>query len=136
MGLSNELSCESGSFFCCLNPHRIFQSEVFRLYLSMLEPWVVGLHGLSCFLVVPPSLSANANEGPHALPATAKHAPGILATTLPAPVLQLPPCCESSPPCCPSQPLLQVWTNVSSLTLWLSDLHTVQFSGSSGCFCF
>ena len=29
--LSNELSCESGSF-CLLNTHRFFQSEVLRLY--------------------------------------------------------------------------------------------------------
>ena len=41
MGLSNELSCEAGSFTCChLNPHRFFQSEVLRLYMPALEPWV------------------------------------------------------------------------------------------------
>ena len=29
VGLSNELSCEAGSFFCChLNPHGCFQSVV------------------------------------------------------------------------------------------------------------
>ena len=55
------------------------------------------------------------------------------ATALPAPVLQLLPCWESSPPSCPSLPLLSVWTNVSALTPWLSDFHTVWFSGSSGC---
>ena len=33
----------------------------------------------------------------------------------------------------PSLPLLPVWMNVSSLTPWLSDFHTVWFSGSSGC---
>ena len=33
-------------------------------------------------------------------------------------------------------PLLPVWMNVSSFTPLLSDLHTVQFSGSSGCFLF
>ena len=36
-------------------------------------------------------------------------------------------------PSCPSPLLLPVWMNVSSLTVWLSDFHTVQFSGSSGC---
>ena len=45
-------------------------------------------------------------------------------------------CCESSPPGCPSPPLLPVWMNVSSLTPWLLDFHTVQFSVSSGCFLF
>ena len=41
---------------------------------------------------------------------------------------------ESSPPSCPSPPRLLVWMNVSSLTPWFSDFHTVQFSGRSGCF--
>ena len=49
---------------------------------------------------------------------------------------QLLPYQESSPPSCPSPPLLQVWMNVSSLSPWLSDFHTVQFSVSSGCFFF
>ena len=40
MGLSNELSCEAGSFSCHSTPHRLLQSEVLRLYSSMLEPWV------------------------------------------------------------------------------------------------
>ena len=55
--------------------------------------------------------------------------------------LQGPPptvlfCRESSPPSRASPPLLPVWMNVSSLTPWLSDFHTVQFSVSSGCFLF
>ena len=37
---------------------------------------------------------------------------------------------------CPSLPLLPVWMNISSLTPWLLDFHTVQFSGSSGYFLF
>ena len=37
---------------------------------------------------------------------------------------------------CLSQPLLLVWMNISSLTPWSLDFHTVQFSGSSGCFLF
>ena len=36
----------------------------------------------------------------------------------------------------PSLPLLPVWMNVSSLSPWLSDFHTVRFSISSGCFLF
>ena len=39
-------------------------------------------------------------------------------------------------PGCPSLPLLPVWMNISSLTLWLPDFHTIRFSGSSGCFLF
>ena len=41
MGLSNKLSCESGSFSCCHKLHKFFQSEVLRLNFSALEPWVV-----------------------------------------------------------------------------------------------
>ena len=41
---------------------------------------------------------------------------------------------QSSLSGCPCLPLLLVWTNVSSLTPWLLDFHTVQFSGSYGCF--
>ena len=33
-----------------------------------------------------------------------------------------------------SPTLLPVWKNVSSLTPWLLDFHTILFSGSSGCF--
>ena len=36
-----------------------------------------------------------------------------------------------SAPSCPSPSLLPVWMNVSSLTPWLSDFHTVQYSGRS-----
>ena len=39
-------------------------------------------------------------------------------------------------PSCLSLPLVPVWMNVSSLTPWLSDFHTVWFSGSSACFLF
>ena len=53
--------------------------------------------------------------------------PGLPATALPL-VLSVP--------CCPFLTLLPVWMNVSSLTPWLSDFHTVWFSVSSGCFCF
>ena len=54
----------------------------------------------------------------------------------PALVLQPLSCHESSLPSCPSPPLLPVWMNVSSLTPWLSDFHTVRFSVHSGCFLF
>ena len=44
----------------------------------------------------------------------------------------------ASPLCpgCLCLPLLLVWTNVSSLSLWLLDFHTVLFSVSYGCFLF
>ena len=60
----------------------------------------------------------------------------------------LPASCSLAGPCppatphkssltgCPAPPLLSVWMNVSSLSPWLSDFHTVQFSVSSGCFLF
>ena len=64
------------------------------------------------------------------------------AAALPAPlhsppshwVHQPPPCCESFLPRCPFPPLLLMWMNVSSLSPWLSDFHTVRFSVSSDCF--
>ena len=70
--------------------------------------------------------------------------PHRLAAALPAPlhnppphwVCQLQPCREFSMPGCLSPPLLPVWMNVSSLSLWLSDFHTVCFSFSSSCFLF
>ena len=54
--LSHKLSCDTGSFSHCLNPHGCFQSEVLRLSLPALEPWVVGLAPSP---VVPPSLSTH-----------------------------------------------------------------------------
>ena len=46
LGLSNELSCEAGSFSCChLNPHRCFQSVVW----GFISPrWSPGLGLLPC----------------------------------------------------------------------------------------
>ena len=51
-------------------------------------------------------------------------------------VCQQLPCHKSSSPGCPSPNPLPVWMNVSSLTPWLSDFHTLWFSVSSGGFCF
>ena len=120
MGLSNELSCDTGRFFHQHNPHWFFQSEVLRLYFPMLEPWVARSVSL-------PSCSSKFIHTQmwdcwlHQLP--------------PCPVHQSP-CQEPSLPSCPSLPFLAVWMNVSSLTPWLSDFHTVQFSVTSGCFSF
>ena len=121
MGLSNELSCEGGNFSCYLNPHRCFQSEVLGVYFPALEPWVAWSVSLpSCSYLF---IRMQMWDCP-------------LHQPLPIPVLWWPPCCESSPPGCPSPPLLPLWMNVSSLTPWLSDFHTVRFSGSSGCLLF
>ena len=80
-------------------------------------------------------------RGPSPSPPAAASLPAAALPTLlhnPPPrwVCQLPPCCESSLPSCLSLPLLQVWMSVFSLTLWLLNFHTVQFSVSSGCFLF
>ena len=62
--------------------------------------------------------------------------PTLLHNLPPHWVCQPTPCSMSSLPGCPSPPLLPVWMNVSSLSPWLLDFHTVQFSGSSGWFLF
>ena len=121
VGLSKELSCKAGSFSCCLNPHRFFQSEVLRLYFPALEPWVVWSVSL-------PSCSSWF----------------ICTQRWDLPLCQPPPCSPGSSSChlstsplhpsCLSLPLLLIWMNVSSLTPWLSDFHTVRCSGSSGYF--
>ena len=113
MGLSNRPSCEAGRFSRCCNPHRCFQSEA-RGFISLC--WSSGLHGLSCSPVVPPCLPARKCG-------TSRSSSCRLAA-------------HPLHPGCPSLPLLPVWMNVSSLTTWLWDFHTVQFSGSSGWFLF
>ena len=92
-------------------PPQVF-TEVLRLSLC----WNPGLWGLSHSLVVPSSLSA------------CKRA----MTWSSSCYLAVHPL----HPSCPSPPLLPVWVNVSSLTPWLSDFHTIRFSGSSGYFFF
>ena len=68
VGLSNELSCEAGSFSFCLNSQRCFQSEVLRLYFPAVEPWV------AWSVLLPPQLFLlvylHANVGPPGLPST------------------------------------------------------------------
>ena len=85
MGLSNELSCEAGSFSLCCNTHRFFHSEVVRLYFPTLEPWVAWFVPLPLFLLVHPHM----NVGLPAPPATAlpgppaTDSPGLPAAALP-----------------------------------------------------
>ena len=93
---------------------------------SFISPWwSPRLCGLSCPSVVPPSLTARKCGTAQS---TIRHlaCPGPPATAL----LQV---LSTS---CLSPPLLPVWMNISSLTSWLLDFHTVRFSVSSGCFLF
>ena len=78
--------------------------------------WDPGLCSLSRSPVVPPGLPIHKRG-------TAQSDSCHLATY---------PLCPS----CPSPPLLPVGLNVSSLTPWLLDLHTVWYSGRSGYFSF
>ena len=83
-------------------------------FWSFISPcWNPQLHSLSHSPVVPPGLST--------------HKCGTAWSTT---------CHLVIHPLCPgfwSLALLLVWMNVSFLTPWLSDFHTVQFPGSSGC---
>ena len=123
MGLSNKLSCETESFSCCCNPHRFLQPEVMRLSFPALEPWVawsVSLPSCSSQLVCTKMWDIRVQQPPPRLPQSITHS---LAA------------CPHRPGC-PSLPLLLVWVNVSSLTPWLSDFHTIGFSGRCGYFLF
>ena len=112
MGLSNELSCEAGSFLLP-QPPQVFQSEVLRLYFPVLECWVA-------WYVSFPSCSSWF----------------ICMQTWELLVCHPPPCCESSPPwLCISAPPNGL-DECFFLTPWLLDFHTVQFSGSCGYFLF
>ena len=78
------------------------QLEVLRLYFPTLEPWIAWSVLLpNCF-----SRFIRTQMWDH-------------------PVRQPLPHRESSLSDCPSPSLLLVWMNVSSLTPWLSDFHTV-----------
>ena len=131
-------------------PSWVFSISGLRLYFPALEPWVgwsvslphryswLSVHkcgttasashhlagSTSCSLPVSCSLAHPAPQSASLL--------GLPAAVLLAPVLSSPTCQETSPSGCLSQPLLLVWMNVSSLTPWLSDFHTVWFSVSSG----
>ena len=105
------------------NPHRFVLLQVLRLCFSMLEPWVVQYISL-------PSCSSqfiHMQIWDHKV-------------CWPLPCLfWSSSCCLAAHPLCPhclSPPLLPVWINVSSLTPWLLDFHTIWFSGSSGYFLF
>ena len=109
-GSLQELSCEAESSSHCLNPQRFFHSEVLRLYFPVLEYWVA-------WSVLLPSCPSQL----------------ICMQLWDCPLHQPLPGHEFSPPWLP---ILLVWMNVSSLSPWLLDFHTVRFSGSFGYFLF
>ena len=116
---------------------------VFNQRFEALFPlcWSPGLCGLLCSPASPPGSSMREcgamGSAPHHFVASACCS---LACPIynPPPhwVCQPPPCCESSLPGCPLLPLLPVWMNVSSLSPWLLDFHTVRFSVCCGYFLF
>ena len=113
MGLSNDLSCEAGSFSCCrLNPHGFISPS-----------WSPGLCGLFCSPPLPPGLSMRECG-----------AAGSASSCIACPVRSTIRHLAGSG--CPSPPLLPVWMNVSSLSPWLWDFRAVPFSVSSSCFSF
>ena len=99
------------------------------------------MQGLLHSPAVPPGLSMHECG---AGGAASHHLVGSASCSLACPFHNPPPagstshCLASSPLCpsCPSPSLLLIWMNVSSLSPWLLDFHTVQFSVSSGCFLF
>ena len=87
VGLSNRLSCETGSFSYHHNPHRFLLPEVLRLYFPALEPWVAWSVSL-------PSCSSRFIG--------TQMWDRLVCLPLPcSPGLLLPPCRASSPPLLP-----------------------------------
>ena len=97
MGLSNELSCEAGSFSHHHNPHSCFQSEALRLYFPVPEPWVV------CSIWLPSCSSQ------FILTQMWDHP---LCQRLPHPVCKPPP--HSSPPATALLQVLSTWLPVTA----------------------
>ena len=113
MGLSNELWLWSWEFLLLLQPPQVCIAQGFKalfLHIGTLSFAVCLTPQL--FLLV--YLHAN-----------------VETPDLPAALAMSPPY-----PGCLSLPLLPVWMNVSSWTPWLSEFHTVWFSGSCGYFLF
>ena len=118
VGLSNTLSCETGSFSCCLNSHKFLQLEVLRLYVPTLEAWVaqsVSLPSCSFWFIC-----MQMWDHPFCQPP-----PHLVCQLQPCPPWSFIHYLATSPlhPRCLSPPLLPVWMNVSSLTPQLSDFY-------------
>ena len=100
--------------FLLLQPPKVFTTRGFEALLLCAVT-------LDCQICLAPQLFLlvylHTNVGP----------PGPPAAALPWVLLAL-----AAPP----PPLLPIWMNVSPLTPWLSDFHTIRFSSSSGYFLF
>ena len=108
MSLSNELSCEAGTFSrCSLNPHRCFQ------WFEALFPQAGTLVGCSLCCRVHQLLPCQ---------------PGA---ALPALVLQPPACHKSFPPGCPSPPLLPYSSDFHTVRFSVSSICFLFLN----CFC-
>ena len=155
MGLSNDLSCESGSLLLQLQPPGTLSIRGLRLYFPTLEPWVaqsallpavcpvylcanVGLPGATRCSTCP--VLHHSESGTLSLSVSECGAEGSdsgqtacpVCPTL-APVSVPPQPRKSSPPRCPSPPLLPVWMNVYFFISLVSDFLAIRFSVSSGC---
>ena len=123
MGFSNELSCEARSFSCHHHNPEFFKARGFEALVSC-----TGI--LCCTVYLAPQLFLLAylhtNVGP---PRSASSLSAFQSSNCHLAMGLLHPLC-------PSPPFLPIWMNVSSLTPWLSDFHTVQFSDVSGRFLF
>ena len=110
-GLSNDLSCEVGSFSHRCNSIGFYLQRfcLQRFYFPVLEPWVE-------WSALLPSCSSQF----------------ICTWIWDCPSISRRLALHPFHPGWQSPPLLPVWVNVSSLTPWLSDSHTVQFSEGSG----
>ena len=111
---------------------------VFNQWFEALFP-CAGLGGLSRSPVVPPRLSTLECGTTCSTNSLARSINCCFAGQLqPCPPwsascqLTMSPLCPS----CPSLPLPLVWMNVSSLSPWLLDFHTVRFFVHSSCFLF
>ena len=140
MGLSNDLSCEAGSFSSCQpQPPRVFSIRGLRLYLPALEPWVgrsallptvcpvylcvnVGLPGATRRSACP--VLRHSESGPLSLSArmwgrrVCQWSDCLPRSSHTPPVSVPPRQHKSSLPWCPSLPLLPVWMNVYFLFPW------------------
>ena len=110
---------ESCSFFHCPNPHCFYSHKLWGFIFWSWNAELGGLDwGWNHLLPRYPS---------HFLSTTSEC--GTTHSTAATPL-------RACPPVSASLPLLPIWMNVTSLILWLSDIHTVQFSDSCGCYLF
>ena len=121
-GPLNRLSWETGSFCCCPTPHWFLQPGIMRLYFPgtrTLGCAVWSGAGFTCSQGIPSDLYSTTYEC-----RTVCSRCHCTATSHPL---------HSGSLCLP---FLPIWMNLASLNPWLLDFHTVQFSGSSGCWFF